>query len=796
MPGWYLHMEAAHQAVERLRAGHVPRDFPPGVDAHALGEIAHKWRNYLALGAIGPDIAALFPDFKPPVGSVLSTFVHWYIEVFEAFDSKFMESWEKYAEPALTGEGDILDAATGDLMNEISGALLTLAAAVRDATLDVFAMLYDWFGLLQSGVPLGVEESAYTWFDMFHYRKPYAFAQALLTQALLKKDQNDPNGEQLTAFALGWIAHCATDVAAHPFVNAKCGGPYRSHWQRHHLIENHMDSKVYDGQHHGNEPYGEMDTAALHFRLAFRHREDAPYDGADDAPAYDYFSGQSGPDYSSADQPTANYDRKALWDLDTGDLPQALCDFIIDTMTKVYVDGAGPRDVPLILTEVPQQFHFESTGIPGVASLRDTFFVLYHYMKLSSTSGYSPRRPRPPDLFNEHPAPKPPGFESHVVDDTQRGADLGDDEALTIMDIFAWVIGIAAYVVEWALYIVTLPIDYLADLATYPVRLLLYYFFVVPAYTLYLAARQPLVMTGFLIPKPEEISQGLVQLGFKADGPLTNILSDLAKPLEQLIQEAGIPTGSAVGAGFDEPSGRVSATAPFGADLAYPRRVIRDKVAVLEQIFGEHPPMSHDGEYYTEFLRPWRYPSSNVAGHRNGWEAKRSHVGPFVQGQDATVVMGHAAGSVNARHDFEHAGSPDETEAVANQHFLKNEHLGDAVEYSVYLIGRMSHGDAVPGFNLDGDRGYGYHAWEWNRDSAACDQRPPLYAGATANPPEKFDFKPPCTIPEAYVDVDVPYDAALHRDLHYGVDIGSEPPCFRTSVTQGEIDEAGMPPAG
>jgi hypothetical protein len=71
MPGWYLHMEAAHQAVERLRAGHVPRDFPPGVDAHALGEITHKWRNYLALGAIGPDIAALFPNFKPPVGHVL-----------------------------------------------------------------------------------------------------------------------------------------------------------------------------------------------------------------------------------------------------------------------------------------------------------------------------------------------------------------------------------------------------------------------------------------------------------------------------------------------------------------------------------------------------------------------------------------------------------------------------------------------------------------------------------------------------------------------------------------------------
>jgi hypothetical protein len=790
MPGWYIHMEAARYAAERLRAGHTPHDFPPGVDAHNLGEIAHKWRNYLALGAVGPDIAALFPDFKPPVGSVLSTFLHWYIDVFDVFDQKFMEPWEKYAEPALTGEGDILNAATGDVMSEISGALLTLAAALRDAILDVFAMSYDWFGLLQSGVPQGVDESAYTWFDMFHYRKPYAFAQALLQNAA-----NHPKHEQFTAFALGWIAHCATDVAAHPFVNAKCGGPYRLHWQRHHLIENHMDSLVYDSQHHGAEPYGEMDTAALHFRLAFRRRDDAPYNGADDAPAYDYFTGQSGPNYSSADQPTANNDRKALWDLDTGDLSHELCDFMIETMNAVYVQGVGPRDTPQILTEAPQQFHFHNTGIPSAASLRDTFFVLYHYLKLSSTSGYSPRKPTPPDLFNEHPAPTPPGFESHVVDDPQRGADLGGNDALTLMDIFAWVIGVITYVIEWAIYIATLPIDYLTDLATYPIRELLYYFFVVPAYTLYLAARQPLVMTGFLHPKPEEISTGLVQLGFKAEGPLTNILNDLQQPLEQLIHAAGISTGSPSSAGFDEPSGRVSATASYGADPAYPRQVIRDEYPLVHQIFGDDVPPPLDGKINTEFLRPWKYPSSNVAGHRNGWEAQLSHPGPFVQGQDATVVMGHAPGSVTARHDFEHAKSPDDTETVSSHHFPKNEHLGDAIDYSVYLIGRMSHGDPVPGFNLDGDRGYGYQTWEWSRDPMAPDQRPPLFPGGTAHPSDKFDFKPPCTAPEGYV-ITSSYDPNLHLDVHYGVDIGPDPPCAPTTVTQNEIDRAGMPPQG
>jgi uncharacterized protein HemX len=55
--GWYIHMEAAKQAVDRLRLGDVPADFPGGpANAKQLGDNAYKWRNYLAWGAIGPDI--------------------------------------------------------------------------------------------------------------------------------------------------------------------------------------------------------------------------------------------------------------------------------------------------------------------------------------------------------------------------------------------------------------------------------------------------------------------------------------------------------------------------------------------------------------------------------------------------------------------------------------------------------------------------------------------------------------------------------------------------------------------
>ena len=46
MPGWYIHMEAAKKAVDRLRAGDVPPDFPGGAaEDQQLGEIAYKWRQ-------------------------------------------------------------------------------------------------------------------------------------------------------------------------------------------------------------------------------------------------------------------------------------------------------------------------------------------------------------------------------------------------------------------------------------------------------------------------------------------------------------------------------------------------------------------------------------------------------------------------------------------------------------------------------------------------------------------------------------------------------------------------------
>src|SRR5215469_8764448 len=97
MPGWYIHMEAAKQAMDRLRNGDVPTDFPKmdfptAADrAKQLGNVAYKWRNYLAWGAIGPDIFYLLPDFKPPFATNdLMNVINWTLQEWQNIDNLFM----------------------------------------------------------------------------------------------------------------------------------------------------------------------------------------------------------------------------------------------------------------------------------------------------------------------------------------------------------------------------------------------------------------------------------------------------------------------------------------------------------------------------------------------------------------------------------------------------------------------------------------------------------------------------------------------------------------------------------
>lgn len=773
VPGWYLHMEAAKKTAERLRNGEIPGDFPGGAARAAeLGDAAHVWRNYLAAGAIGPDIFFLLPDFTGTKGNVLLTFVDWLRDVYELIDEEFMEKWAKWAQPAIDGAGDVLDDLTGGVLGELGQALEELANSLLNAFLDLLAQLWDWFGLLTSGVPQGFGESAFFWSDMLHYRSTYEFPYRLLQNA-------EASGKpEHVAFALGWVSHCATDVTGHAFVNEKCGGPYRLHWQRHHLIENHMDAHVYAAQHNGTEPYGNLDTSLLHFRLAFREGRVDPYHGRNDAPAYDYFAGF--PAYDTTDTPQGRVQRRHFFDLDSGPLPHDLCRLLIDTMQEVYGDGA-----PLILTDHDQQFHEGNTGRPSVQALQNTYWSLFSYVKYTSTRGYSPKKPESPPVIRDHSPPTPPGSTGGVNDDPSRGGEV-DDSDFNFLDMLLAVFGWISYIGELGIWLATLPAAVVNDLLTYPSRELLYELAVAPMWNMYMASRRPLVMAGFLMPKQEEIARGLVQLGVSATGSQQALAAALAAP---------DGTGPTAPMAFDEPTGRLPNDA-FGADPAYPRAIIADTPSSMANLLGYLNPELFCGQLLqpSEFLRPWMYPERNNAGVRNGWEPGRTHPGPFLQGQDARVLIDKAPGDSGARTDFEQAGSPEDTESVADYSLSEGRHLGDPVDYGIYLTGRIADGQDVPDFNLDADRGYGHRCWDWDRDKSR-----PVVPPINDDPDmdAKYRYGQPCTVPEGFCNLPddrTVYDPNVHLATHY---LPDEQQCRESRpVTGEEIDEAGISPAG
>lgn len=773
MPGWYIHMEAAKKTAERLRNGDIPGDFPGGAGRAAdLGEAAHVWRNYLAAGAIGPDIFFLLPDFTGTKGNVLLTVVDWIRDVYEVIDEEFLEKWAKWAQPAIDGVGDVLDNLSGGVLGELGQALEELANSLINAFLDLLAQLWDWFGLLTSGVPQGFGETAFFWSDMLHYRSTYEFPRRLLERA-------EASGRaEHVAFALGWISHCATDVTGHAFVNEKCGGPYRLHWQRHHLIENHMDAHVYAAQHNGTEPYGQLDTSLLHFRLAFRNGLIHPYQGRSDAPAYDYFAGL--PAYDTSDTPAGRVQRRHFFDLDSGPLPDDLCRLLIDTMQDVYGDAA-----PLILTDQDPQFSDAGSGRPSVRTLQNTYWALFSYVKYTSTGGYSPQKPVSPPVIRDHSPPTPPGSTGGVHEDPARGGEV-DDSDFNFLDLLLAVFGWIAYIGELGIWLATLPAAVVADLLTYPSREVLHELAVEPLWNLYMASRRPLVMAGFLMPKQEEISRGLIQLGISATGSQQALAAALAAP---------DGTGPTAPLAFDEPTGRPPGQA-YGADPAYPRAIIADRPSTMAGILGYLNPDLFCGQPLqpSEFLRPWMYPERNNAGRRNGWEPGRTHPGPYTLGQDARVVMNKAPGHPSARTDFESAGSPADTEAVSDSRLADGEHLGDPVDYGVYLIGKIAGGEEVPDFNLDADRGYGHRCWDWDRDADRT-VRPSINGDEGLD--EKYRYRQPCTVPEGFCnlpDDDTQYNPYVHLATHY---LPGDPGCDDSRpVTDEEIDEAGVLPDG
>src|SRR5690606_12007430 len=96
---------------------------------------------------------------------------------------------------------------------------------------------------------------------------------------------------------LGYLTHFATDIVGHPYINILSGGPYRTHSQRHKVIENYHDTFLY--RHY--LPGGELAKSKLYKDYLLSGTESRPQ------------------------------------------LPSSIVDLLIRTMSEVYPDRPSPR---------------------------------------------------------------------------------------------------------------------------------------------------------------------------------------------------------------------------------------------------------------------------------------------------------------------------------------------------------------------------------------------------------------------------------------------------------------------
>jgi hypothetical protein len=790
MPSWYVHIQAAAETLELLNAG-VPAGSPlTAAEATQLHTAGHDHRNYLAAGALGPDLFFLLPDFKGDLGTTLLKLVRFALGAWKLADESFIEPWEKWMTPVLDDAQTLANGISGGMLGEIAEVQTLVGAAMTNVIESLASQTTDLFGFLTSGTQAGFEDSAFFWSDAFHYRRTYEFARRLYRNALMADTADDPERPaKQQAFALGWISHCATDVAGHPFTNAKVGGPYRTHWQRHHVAENHFDGHAYTLRH--PDPmacYSSLDTSALHFRLAFTADTDKTKP-ADVPTPFDWFPASwSYPDYLLGEHQADRDDRKAKFDVNSEPLPEHLCELLRQTMQDVY-GAAGPQ---VLKWDGPD-------GRPTVQQIQDMFAFAYEYVKYSTSSGLSPRMPSAmAEVITDHDLPHAPGG----LDDSM-GADPGDMSEFNFFELLFEILSFVIWLGELAVWLVTIVPALINDLLTWPLRELIHELLVVPAWSLYMLSRSTLVMEGFLLPKPEEVSLGLVTLGMSANGPLIQLRGDI-----------GDPRGFAVSPGTTENSGLdTTRGAPLGfsTEAAYPRGVVMDLIPP----FLAQAPLDL-GITASEFVAPWRYPEHNMAGRRNGWEAPRTHVGPYVQGDDAKVLLnGAMPGSDAARARYEGAATPDQTEAVSAALLATaGANLGDPIDYGAYLMGHLTgtwtdpatyvgrdDGHRLPDFNLDADRGYAYQCWDYVRHAPS---KPPAPSTDPASPdviePDQwrcapsvffdefsklagvanvdqkvrdlYGYQEPCTVPQRYAAADnihhrSAYDPLKHLQHEY-----------------------------
>ncbi len=242
MPGLSSHVLIADEIADRV---------PP--EEKELLRLVTQHRDVYLLGSIAPDTFVLAPDFgdwSVDLLRILTTFYDDAVAPIVAFYDDHLRPIEEGIDALEQAAQDVLDQATcglasgletiaADLQANLEGVVRGLVLNLATRTVNIFDALVPPLqkGEDVDGSQINPAALGWTWFDMVHYRH---------TGDLIHKMWSLAKNDVERAFVLGWVTHYAADTIGHAAVNAMVGGPYRSHNQRHHFIENMLDVELCD----------------------------------------------------------------------------------------------------------------------------------------------------------------------------------------------------------------------------------------------------------------------------------------------------------------------------------------------------------------------------------------------------------------------------------------------------------------------------------------------------------------------------------------------------------------------
>lgn len=256
MPGPVVHHIVAEKAFARLRG------------RHHLDLADPRVRAGLLLGAQGPDVLFFNVNDWPVVGSTVADAVGtWFgfLDTVEEVKSGLIAPLKELDQELERGSATY--AQLRKSVVALKGVADTLGATVNAAleSLVVGRFASEVFDKVvghpsqQPGMTDYTKPGAWWAFDMLHYRHSGQFTRTLFKRATTPAQR---------AYALGYATHYAADVVLHPFINMIAGGPYRTHGQRHKVIETNQDVLAFN-QHQGR---GELGASKLFEQYIFDAR--------------------------------------------------------------------------------------------------------------------------------------------------------------------------------------------------------------------------------------------------------------------------------------------------------------------------------------------------------------------------------------------------------------------------------------------------------------------------------------------------------------------------------------------